>query len=105
MVNIEQTAARNITTLPLHIIFRERTMADKSVIFYSHKKTTDGYFVSICLRCLATIARNKAQAKLEEHEKSRICNSYLVTARGHSCAPYLTSSETQTKGNANILTL
>ena len=63
-------------------------MAEKSANLYPHEKNTDGSYISTCLRCFAIIARAKAEARLEELEKSHICYSYLVTARGHSCSPY-----------------
>jgi hypothetical protein len=70
-------------------------MADKPAIFYPHRKTTDGSYVSICMRCLATVARTKAESRLEELEKNHLCYSYLVTQRGHSCRAYSNSAETQ----------
>ena len=70
-------------------------MADQPAIFYPRRKTTDGSYVSTCVRCLATVARSRAEARLEELEKSHICYSYLVTERGHSCGPYSNSAATQ----------
>jgi hypothetical protein len=65
----------------------EGAMADRPANLYPHRKTTDGSYISICMSCLATVARTKTEARLEELEKSHVCYSYLVTERGHSCGP------------------
>jgi hypothetical protein len=70
-------------------------MADRLANFYPHRKTTDGSYVSICMRCLAKVARAKAEAGLEELEKTHVCYSYLLTERDHSCRPYSNSAATQ----------
>lgn len=49
-------------------------MADKPTFFYPHRRTNDGSYISICLRCFATVARSMAEGELAEHDKGHVCD-------------------------------
>jgi len=57
-------------------------MSDRPPI-YPHRRTKDGSYISICLRCLERVARCKAEADLAKHDKSHICDSTFLAERGH----------------------
>jgi len=66
-------------------------MADKAVVFRSHRKGKDDSEGSLCQSGSASAVRSRAGAKFEEHDKSHICEWYLLTKRGQSLRPYLIS--------------
>ena len=49
-------------------------MAEKPTSFYPHRRTNDGSYISICLRCFATVARSMAEGELAEHDKRHVCD-------------------------------
>ena len=56
-------------------------MAGKSPI-YPHRRTKDGSYISICMRCFERIARCKTEDELAEYDQSHICDSTLLAERG-----------------------
>ena len=48
-------------------------MLGELIVFFPHRRNKDGSFDSICLSCLATVARTNTEAELAEHDRSHIC--------------------------------
>jgi hypothetical protein len=57
--------------------------------FFPHRLNRDGSYDSICLKCLATVARTTTETELAEHDEIHVCNEATVTERGFVQPPPL----------------
>jgi hypothetical protein len=57
-------------------------MVEARTPFYPHRQNRDGSFDSICLKCLATVARARVVTELKSYEKVHICDEAFLADRG-----------------------
>jgi hypothetical protein len=78
-------------------------MADRTDVFYPHRRNRNGSFDSICLTCLATVAAGKSEPELVELEKVHVCNlAFLADRRGY-IPPYSRWSAVETSAPGSSL--
>jgi hypothetical protein len=53
----------------------------KPSIFYPHRRNKDGSYTSICLRCLAQVARADIEGELAAHDNIHECNPAMLAER------------------------
>lgn len=55
--------------------------------FFPHRKNKDGSFDSICLKCLATVARANLESELEQHDQAHVCDEMFSAELGRFGRP------------------
>jgi hypothetical protein len=61
----------------------------KPSIFYPHRLNKDGSYTSICLRCLAPVARTDTEGELAAHDDVHVCNEAMLSERHFVEPPHL----------------
>jgi hypothetical protein len=66
-------------------------------IYYPHRANQDGSFTSICIRCLAPVARAGTEAELWAHDNVHECNPLTLSERRFVEPPHLHSDKSSTQ--------
>jgi hypothetical protein len=64
-------------------------MFDKPSTFYPHRRNKDGSYTSICLGCLAQVARKDSEAELAAHDNVHRCDPGRLAQRYFAEPPRL----------------
>lgn len=70
VVTSDQTVTRTssmMTDTMVEVLWPLRAMP-----YYPHRRTNDGFYISICPRCFATVARSIAETELADYDKDHI---------------------------------
>jgi hypothetical protein len=65
--------------------------------FYPHRRNRDGSYDSICLKCLATVARTTTEAELAPYDNIHECSPAMVAGRRFVQQPHLNLTTTVEK--------
>ena len=72
VITSDETVTRTSSMIVDTVV--EVSMAHRAMPFYPHRRTNDGSYISIWLRCFATVARSTSETELAAHDKDHICD-------------------------------